>query len=389
MTPARPALRIAVVHSFYRSASPSGENALVEAQVAALRRRGHEVLLVTARSDDASGPAAAVRQALTVATGAGPDPSAEIAAWGPDVVHLHNTFPNLGRRWVGRAGVPVVATLHNYRPLCAAATLYRDGAPCTECVDRGRHRGLVHACYRGSRLATLPLTLGQRGADDPVLRRAAALTAVSEAQAERFVAAGVPAERMHVVPNFVPDTLAPAPGPGGDAWLYAGRLTAEKGIADAVRAWPEDVPLVVVGDGPVAADVRAAAEGKPIVLRTTVARDEVLALLRTSRGLVFPSRWADPFGLVYAEALAAGTPVLATPPSAAARMVERDGAGAAVAAVTPAAVRAAHEHFAGLRSTARAAFEDSYTEAAHVASLERIYALALTGDASVVPAPTG
>src|SRR6476469_1276851 len=86
-------LRIAVVHSFYRSDSPSGENALVEAQVAALRRRGHEVRLFAASSDDvADSPLGSMRQALTVSTGAGPDPVAEIADWRPDVVQLHNTF---------------------------------------------------------------------------------------------------------------------------------------------------------------------------------------------------------------------------------------------------------------------------------------------------------
>ncbi|NYJ05876.1 glycosyltransferase family 4 protein [Petropleomorpha daqingensis] len=367
-------LRIAVVHSFYRSDSPSGENAMVDAQVAALLRRGHEVRLFAAASDDVGGPLGALRQAVTVATGAGRAP---VRDWAPDVVHLHNTFPNLGRRWTARLDVPLVATLHNYRPLCAAATLYRDGAVCTECVDSGRHRGLVHGCYRGSRLATLPLTLGQRGADDPVLRSAAVLTALSPSQAERFVAAGVPAERLRVLPNFVPDDLAPAPGPGGHAWLYAGRLTADKGIADAVHAWPAEIPLVVVGDGPAADDVRAAARGKQVDVRPPLSRPEVLDLLGRSRGLVFPSRWPDPFGLVYAEALAAGTPVLATHPSAAAAMAGQDGAGLAVDAVTPELVRRAHADFAGGRPAARRAFEARYTEAAHVAALEEVYAEAI------------
>ena len=363
-------LRIAVVHSFYRSDSPSGENAMVEAQVAALRRRGHEVRLFAASSDDVPGPLGALRQAVTVATGAGASP---LGGWRPDVVHLHNTFPNLGRRWAADLDVPLVATLHNYRPLCAAATLYRDGAPCTECIDRGRHRGLVHGCYRGSRPATLPLTLGSRGAGDPVLRSAAVLTALSPMQAARYVAAGVPAERLRVLPNFVPDELAPAPGPGGESWLYAGRLTEEKGIAAALRAWPAEIPLVVVGDGPDAAAVAAVAAGKAVTVLPPLPRAEVLELMARSRGLLFPSRWPDPFGLVYAEALAVGTPVLATRPSAAAGLAEEDGAGAAADAVTPDVVRRAHHAFPGLRTAARAAFEARYTEAAHVAALEEIY----------------
>jgi glycosyltransferase involved in cell wall biosynthesis len=377
---------VAVVHSFYRGDQPSGENALVEAQVAALTRRGHEVRLFAASSDDEAarwsrlGP---VRAALTVATGSGPFPRTEIEAWDADVVHVHNTFPNLARRCVGRLDAPVVATLHNYRPICAAATRYRDGAPCTECVDVGRHRGLVHGCYRGSRLATVPLTLSQRGVDDPVLRSAAVLTALSGTQAAAYAAAGLDAERLRVLPNFVPDELAPAPGPGGAAWVYAGRLTAEKGVVEALRAWPEEIPLVVVGDGPARAAVEAAAAGKRVTLLPAVPRHEVLDLLRGARGLVFPSRWPDPFGLVYAEALAAGTPVLATHPSAAAGMIGQDEAGLAVDAVTADVVRRADAAFADLRGAARAAFERSYTEAAHIAALEKIYAEALRAPAPV------
>jgi glycosyltransferase involved in cell wall biosynthesis len=375
----RALLRIAVVHSFYRSNSPSGENALVEAQVAALRRRGHDVRLVAAHSDDqvAGTRLGGLRAAITVATGAGQDPVAALAPWVPDVVHLHNTFPNYGRRWVARTDVPVVATLHNYRPLCAAATLFRDGAGCTECLDSGRHRGLVHGCYRGSRLATVPLTLGQRGADDPVLRGATLLTALSDVQAAFYLAAGVPAERLRVLPNFIPDSLAPAAGPGGEAWLYAGRLTSEKGVVDTVRTWPDDVPLVVVGSGPAEDDVRAAARGKSVVLRGAVDRAEVVELLRTSRGLVFPSAWPDPFGLVYAEALAAGTPVLATPPSAAAGLVAEDGAGRATERIDASVVREAHAAFPGLRTAARRAFEARYTEPAHVNALVDVYAEAV------------
>jgi glycosyltransferase involved in cell wall biosynthesis len=269
---------------------------------------------------------------------------------------------------------PVVATLHNYRPLCAAATLYRNGRPCTECTDHGRHRGLAHGCYRGSRVATLPLTLGQAGAADPLLRSAALLTTLSEVQAEAYLRAGVPADRLRGLPNFVADDLAPASsGPGGDTWLYAGRLTVEKGIVETVRAWPSDVPLRVVGDGPVREQVAAAAEGKPVTLLGSLPRTEVLDLMAHSRGVVFPSRWPDPFGLVYAEALATGTPVLATWPAAAAGMVQRDGSGMAVPSVTGDVVRAAHDEFLRLRVAARRAFEQRYTEAAHVAALELLY----------------
>ena len=369
--------RVALVHSFYRSDQPSGEDAMVEASARALQRAGHEVQVVGARTDELSAsrlyPVAA---ALRVATHRGRSPRSELDAFAPDVVHVHNLFPNYGRTWVERTTRPLVATLHNYRPLCAAATFFRDGHVCTDCVTDGPRAGLEHGCYRGSRPATLPLTLGQLH-PDPLLRRADRLVVLSQVQAELYAGAGVGEGRTRELANFVPDELDEGPGPGGDAWLFAGRLTTEKGLDTVLASWPADVPLRVVGTGPLLERVRSLAEGKDVELLGIRSRAQVLELMRTSRGLVFPSRWADPFGLVYAEALASGTPVLATPPSAAARLVVRDGAGLAVEAVTEDVVRAAHAQFAGLRQASRAAFERSYAEAAHVSGLLSVYAEAV------------
>ena len=94
-------MRIAVVHSFYSSSQPSGENRVVEDQVALLRDAGHEVLLVARHTDEESERSLyAVRAAGWVATGRGGDPTAQLRAFAPDIVHVHNLFPNIGTRWM-------------------------------------------------------------------------------------------------------------------------------------------------------------------------------------------------------------------------------------------------------------------------------------------------
>jgi len=153
-------MRIALVHSFYSSQQPSGENQVVVAQVDALREAGHEVLLVARYTDPAIQERGySVRAALGVATGFGPDPTADLRDFSPDVVHIHNLFPNFGTRWVSRWEGPLVATLHNYRPLCANGLLYRDGHNCTLCPEGDRLASMRYGCYRDSRIATLPLAL--------------------------------------------------------------------------------------------------------------------------------------------------------------------------------------------------------------------------------------
>ena len=158
-------MRIAVVHSFY-SGQPSGENEAVRDQVRALRAAGHDVDLFAAHTDELAGDRLyPLRAALRVATGRGASPLSRLRAHAPDVVHVHNLFPNFGRSWVCEWDGPLIATLHNYRPLCARATLYREGAECTRCPDGERWAGLRYGCYRDSRAATLPLALaGRHGA---------------------------------------------------------------------------------------------------------------------------------------------------------------------------------------------------------------------------------
>lgn len=346
---------------------------MVDSAAEALRRAGHTVHLIGRRTDHLVGrPGYAALAALSAATGIGPSPVGERWATDVDVVHVHNLFPNFGRAWLRTLSKPLVVTLHNYRPLCAAATLFRDGATCTACLG-GALPGLRHGCYRGSRVATLPLTVGQRTLRRDLLGRADRLIVLSEPQRELYARAGVDERKLVVVPNFVPDALDLGPGPGGAGWVFAGRLDDAKGIVELVSRWPRELRLTVFGAGPLLADAEELAEGKDITFAGHQPREVVTAAVRNARGLVFPSRWPEPFGLAYAEAVAAGTPVLARRPAAAARFVAEHGTGVAVAEITAESILAAHELFPSLRAACRAAYAAHYREADHVTALTAVY----------------
>lgn len=371
-------LNVSVVHSFYPSDQPSGENEAVRAEVDLLNRFGHSVWLSGIRTDDVRDwPGYRLYAAMSTATGRGATPLGDIHEHDADVVHVHNLFPNFGHTWTRRLKKPLVITLHNYRPVCAKATLFRDGKVCTDCIDGSRLSGLVHKCYRNKTRATLPLTVGQGLARRNLLERADRIIVLSDVQQDYYIRAGVPAMKMRVVPNFLPATLDGGAGPGGDAWLYAGRLSQAKGSDLMLEAWPNDIPLVVVGNPDNHDEMREVARGKQVEFRGNLDRPEVFRLMQQSRGLVFPSRWPETFGLVYLEALAAGTPVLATPPSAVAGFIARDGTGMSVPLLTPDVIRQAHEDFPGLRSIARRAFEQRYTEDQHIDSLIDVYVSAM------------
>src|SRR5207245_3653587 len=201
---------------------------------------GQQVELCVARTADVEGDRVyPLRSALGVATGGGASPRAALARFAPDVVHVHNLFPNFGRRWVRSVDVPLVTTLHNYRPLCVNGLLYRDGEVCTLCPDGQRWSGLRYACYRDSRLASLPLTLANLPGPsaDPLLTRADRIVVLSELAAEVYAKAGIAPHRMTVWPNFLGADLDPGADEvtgGTDGFLYVGRLPPETALVRLV-----------------------------------------------------------------------------------------------------------------------------------------------------------
>ncbi|MEU0990129.1 glycosyltransferase [Streptomyces sp. NPDC005953] len=334
-------MHVLVVHNRYSSAQPSGENNVVDREVALLRAAGHRVELFERRSDDIAGRSLLGKAALPLLVPWHPGVRSELAARlrsdRPDVVHVHNVFPLLSPAVLAGcadAGVPAVATLHNYTQVCPPGTLQRDGRPCTECVGSTPLPAVRHGCYRNSRLATVPLAISLLVNRQRWWSGVERFFCISAAQREVLVQAGMPAERLAVKHNFVPE-----PGTlrtdGGDHLLYLGRLAEAKGVRLLMAAWDEitagggvGVPLVIAGTGPLEEEVTAWAAGRddvryvglydPAQCRQAIAR---------SVAVVAPSTWLEAFGLVVAEAMAAGVPTVAAGHGAFVELVDDDVSG--------------------------------------------------------------
>ncbi|MFH8925554.1 glycosyltransferase [Streptomyces pristinaespiralis] len=330
-------MHVLVVHNRYSSAQPSGENRVVDEEVGLLRAAGHRVEVFERRSDDIAARSLLGKAAVPLLVPWNPAVRTELAARlrteRPDVVHVHNVFPLLSPAVLAAcadAGVPVVATLHNYTQVCPPGTLHRDGRPCTECVGSAASLPAVrHGCYRNSRVATVPLAVSL------VVNRRRWWSAVerffciSAAQRDVLVRSGMPAERLMVKHNFVPDPGACRAG-AGEHLLFLGRLADTKGVRLLMAAWDEvaadggvGVPLVLAGAGPLEREVTAWAAGRddvryvglydPAQCRQAVAR---------SVAVVAPSMALETFGLVVAEAMAAGVPAVAAGHGAFVELVE-------------------------------------------------------------------
>ncbi|WP_410621608.1 glycosyltransferase [Amycolatopsis sp. cmx-8-4] len=327
-------MKVLVVHNRYRSEQPSGENNVVDAEVSLLAEGGHKVSLFERRSDDIAQMPLPRKATVPLMIPWNPAVRKELAARlrasRPDVVHIHNTFPLLSPSVVAAcadAGVPAVATLHNYTMVCPPGTLHRDGHICTECVGGSPLPAVKHGCYRGSSAATVPMAASMVANRRRWWTGVSRFFCISAAQRDLLVSAGMPGERMAVKHNFVADHGVRRTGDGKHV-LFLGRVTEEKGVGLLMRAWDQlggalGVPLVIAGTGPMQDEVATWAASRPAVSYVGLQnKAECRALTADAVAVVAPSTWLEAFGLVVVEAMAAGVPTVAAAHGAFPELVE-------------------------------------------------------------------
>lgn len=391
-------MKLLIAHNFYNSEKPSGENQVFETEKKLLIKNGHAAGSFTRHSDDirAKGAVGVIQGAL--ATPWNPWMARAIRRqvddFQPDVVHVHNTFPLLSPaifHAIGKRAARVL-TLHNYRVFCPAAIPMRTGKVCTECIDkRSAIPAMIHGCYRGSRVATLPLALsvGLHRALGTWVNQVDAFICLSEFQRELMVEAGLPREKVHVKPNFYPGNPDVVAWPERKPYVvFAGRLTAEKGVTNLLRAWqawgaaaPE---LRLVGDGELRAELERMAEGLPVRFLGQVGSEDAQAQIAGARLLVLPSECFEGFPMVVREAFAFGTPAAVSNLGPLPTIVEHGKSGIVFQPANPQSllqeIRTAWETpglLARLGQGARAEFASKYTEEANYATLMEIYRQAI------------
>lgn len=312
-------MKVLLVHNYYQQ--PGGEDAVFRAERAILSAAGHDVQTYTVSNDELSRYTRLGMAFRTIWNDRAARQLAELVRSEQiEVVHFHNTFSLLSPAVYGavrNAGAATVQTLHNYRLLCANALLFRDGHVCESCLGRLPVPAVRYRCYRDSLGASA--TVAAMQVTHRVLgtyrNQVDAYIALTEFAREKFIEGHLPAERLHVKPNFLDHDPGMGPGGGGYA-LFVGRLTPEKGIRTALEAWRElgrDLPLKVAGYGPLEAEVAQAAQQTPgVEWLGRCNRAEVLALAGAAECLIFPSEWYEGFPMTIVEAFAVGLPVISS-----------------------------------------------------------------------------
>jgi glycosyltransferase involved in cell wall biosynthesis len=384
-------VKILLLHNYYLQ--PGGEDQVFAAETGVLQARGEEVQTYTVHNTRIASMSklAAARSTVWNREIHG-ELTTLLRDFTPDVVHCHNTFPLISPAAYAAAsdfGIPVVQTLHNFRLLCINGLFLRDGHQCEDCLGRAvPWPGVLHACYRDDRAASAVVAamVGIHRRRRTWQTGVHTFVAMSAFARSKFIAGGLPGERIVIKPNF----LQVDPGVGdhrGGFALYVGRLSPEKGIAPLVRLWGRlqlGMPLRIIGSGPLET---LASEGIPgVEWLGYQPRDRVLEAMREANFLVFPTECYEGFPMVLLEAMASALPVIASHQGSLPNIVQDGVSGRLVAAGAEPwteALRwaAAHpDELAVMGRKGRAAFEAHYTPDAGYDRLMAVYRQVLAQD---------
>lgn len=326
---------------------------------------------------------------MVYSTSASKGMDAVMAAFKPDVVHLHNIYHQLSPsvlRPVARRHVPAVMTLHDYKLACPTYQFLDHGRICEACLGGRFHNAVLRRCKDGS-LAASAAAAGELFIHTATRAYAPVRIFVcpSRFMADKMAEAKVFPERLRHVPHFIDSAAVEVKTTPGGAVLVAGRLSAEKGIDVAIRAIGllDGATLDIAGTGPEEAGLRALAESAApgrVRFHGLLPKEGVHRLMLSAAVVAVPSRWYENQPMVVLEAMARGLPVVGSALGGLPELIEPGATGALVPANDPAALSAAlapfvadPAHGMSMRARARAHIVSEFSPERHLERIDSAY----------------
>jgi glycosyltransferase involved in cell wall biosynthesis len=247
---------------------------------------------------------------------------AMIEEFRPDVAHVRNIYHHLSPSilWELKSqGVPVVYHINDFKLLCPSYNLVRQGEACEDCRGGAFWRVLSSDCYPGlgARTALMMEAYVQRGLGT-YEKCVDLFLAPSQFVRDKFAEHKWDTGKFRVLPHFqVAAAAVESPAEENAPLLYFGRLSAEKGVGDLLRAMQRlpELRLVVAGDGPQRAELHALAETlglSNVQFVGHVRGAELDGLIARSRFTVLPSHAYETLGKSILESYARARAVVAS-----------------------------------------------------------------------------
>lgn len=322
-------MKILAIHNFHRKGSASGDDQVFKSETALLEKHGHTVVRYVTQNDefDKAGVFGKIKATFGMCWSFKHYKAVKeiCRKEKPDVVHIHTFFPLLSPSVLyaaKRSGCKVVATLHDTRFVCPCATSLRGTTLCNRCGDGKYFRMCRHKCFKGSAIQSFIVAaiFKYHRIRKSFYRQIDHYICLNENQIKLLVQTGFDKNKITKKYNFVPDAADGMTfGDIGELpsryVVFYGRIGEEKGVRLLMKMWDKikDIPLVVMGAGPLEEEFKTWAAGKEnVYFLGYTEHNKCLNIVRQGEFVVFPSIWYEGCSMVEIETESLGKALVAT-----------------------------------------------------------------------------
>jgi glycosyltransferase involved in cell wall biosynthesis len=296
--------------------APGGISNYVRQISDAQQQRGHQIIFFTKQQQ--SIPPDRLLQTITIVDDT--DLYHQSEKLGLDILHLHTEVSHLP----SNAEFQVLRTVHEHRPYCPGGSRYLANTqqPCNYQYHLGGCLWRHFSQHCGSiRPQSLMANFSSTWNEIKVLSQIPTVMTVSHFLKSQMVELGYEADRIHVLPLFMPPLTEPTPPPQEEIphFVFLGRITPQKGIPwllKAIQRINTPCHFDIAGEGYQLQEMQSLAQNLGVSAQVTfhgwLDRGQVSELIRQSRAVLFPSIWHEPAGFITLEAMAHARAVIAS-----------------------------------------------------------------------------
>lgn len=250
-----------------------------------------------------------------------------IERYKPDIIHFHTVVPYLSLSVffaAKRKKIKVVQTLHNGRWICVEGGFVRKGTYCEKCIGNSGFFGAIHGCQNGMLVSFL---LVMNNLVFRFLQKHFKLVdkfiAVSNFIKKKHLQTGFIENELKVNNNGINIELIEKIKNNNNAAMhsseivFAGRVSDAKGaqVLKYIMSTMEHVRFHIIGDGPKLNELKKFSKinnYKNVIFWGKQGYQSTLKIISGAACTIVPSQMGEPFGLVAAESMALGVPVVSS-----------------------------------------------------------------------------
>ncbi len=308
-------MKVAIVHNYYKIRG--GEATVVALESEVLSKNNFGVVTYTKHNDEIDQFSFIEKVKLLKYTAWSVDSYKAFRAFlkidQPDICHVHNFMPLISPSIFQACqdeNIPVVQTLHNYRLICTNGLLLRKGRICELCLGKSAYKSVTKKCYRNSAAQTYAVArmIEKNKSNQTWSKNIDAYICLTEFAKSKFIAHGLPANKLFVKANAVSIPNSIATTQNEPYFLFVGRLTESKGVRLLKEVASQiKIPIWIVGEGELENEL---SEQENIILKGKRPYNETLALIKNASAMILPSLWYEGMPMTILEAFALKTLVI-------------------------------------------------------------------------------